>query len=476
MDFKDIKRGFLEDKVSLISLIIILFIGFFAIYAPIIANNKPFLIYTDSRVIYLDFLDSATSTLEVISRSIKDNKPIDKKFIKWAVYCFDEAIDFMDYSGKEIPKFDDFNLNAYVKNKDIKKIDDAVSILKTLNDVPLKKRFFTPLFNSLTFLDYFIMILPLVFFLLRKFYKKVLKKEIRTFRTILYSLILTTIFSSIVSIIKVDFPYYNYKNLIKTSNSIAFFPIIPYGENENIITESKQVPTFLLKNKSKDQHFHLLGTDTNGRDVLTRMIYGARISMSIGFIAVGIAVIIGIIVGAAAGYYGGWVDIFISRFMEIVICFPVFFLILSIMAFLRPNIFNVMVVIGLTGWPSVARLVRGEFLRLREFDFVKAAKALGATDLRIIIRHILPNGITPVLVSATFGIAGAVLLEAGLSFLGFGVPQPTASWGDILNNGRDDIYGAWHLTLFPGIAIFLTVTGFNLIGEKLRDLLDPRKR
>ncbi|HOJ49851.1 MAG TPA: ABC transporter permease [Spirochaetota bacterium] len=474
MSLNEILKEFKKDKISYAALLIILFISFIAIYAPIIANNKPFLIYTDSRIIYLDFVDSATSTLKVILKNMEEKKQeIDKKYVKWAKYCLSEAKKFIK-DKSIVSKIDNIDLEKIIKEKAIERLKLIISITEKLDNIEIKKRIFTPLLNSLTFLDYFLMLLPLIFFAL-KFFNKILKKNFTFKKIVLLSIFTTLIISFVISETTVNFPSYNYKKLIKNSNSFAIFPIIPYGENENIIPEAKQPPTVFIE-KKEDQNFHLFGTDTNGRDVLARMIYGSRISMSIGFVAVGISVIIGIIIGAIAGYYGGIVDILISRLMEIVICFPVFFLILSIMAFLRPNIFNVMVVIGLTGWPSIARLVRGEFLKLREFDFVKAAKALGASDLRIMIKHILPNGITPVIVSATFGIAGAVLLEAGLSFLGFGVPQPTASWGDLLNNGRDDIYGAWHLTLFPGIAIFLTVTGFNLIGEKLRDIFDPRKK
>jgi peptide/nickel transport system permease protein len=218
---------------------------------------------------------------------------------------------------------------------------------------------------------------------------------------------------------------------------------------------------------------HLLGTDDQGRDILSRMIYGARVSLSVGFVAVGVSLVIGVIIGAVAGYYGGVADIIISRLIEIMICFPTFFLILAVIAMLEPSIFNIMIVIGLTSWTGIARLVRGEFLKCRTQDYVTATVASGATDLRIIFRHILPNSLAPVLVTAAFGIAGAVLIESSLSFLGFGVQPPTPSWGDILSTSRDYIDIAWWLTIFPGIAIFLTITAYNLIGEGLRDAVDP---
>ena len=217
-----------------------------------------------------------------------------------------------------------------------------------------------------------------------------------------------------------------------------------------------------------------LGTDDLGRDVLARILYGARISLLVGFVAVGIATTIGILLGSLAGYYGGWVDSLVMRFVDIMLCFPSFFLILAVIAFLEPSIWNIMIIIGLTGWMGVARLVRAEFLSLRERDFVVAARALGAKDGRIIFRHILPNAISPVLVSATLGVAGAILTESALSFLGIGVQPPTPSWGNMLIAGKQTLGTAWWLSAFPGLAILITVLGYNLLGEGIRDALDPR--
>ncbi len=221
---------------------------------------------------------------------------------------------------------------------------------------------------------------------------------------------------------------------------------------------------------------HVFGTDELGRDVASRMIYGARISLSVGFVAVGISVLIGCIVGALAGYYGGWVDALAMRFTDIMLCFPTFFLILAVIAFLQPSIWNIMIVIGVTSWMGVARLVRAEFLSLKEREFVLAARSQGIGDGRIIFRHILPNAMAPVYVSAILGVAGAVLLESGLSFLGLGVQPPTPSWGNILTAGKDNIEIAWWLSLFPGFAILLTVLAYNLLGEGIRDAFDPRLR
>jgi peptide/nickel transport system permease protein len=208
--------------------------------------------------------------------------------------------------------------------------------------------------------------------------------------------------------------------------------------------------------------------------VLARMIHGARISLLVGFTATAIALFIGSLFGAIAGYYGGAVDWLVSRLIEIVLCFPFLFLVLGIVALFRPSVWTLMVALGFTSWTTEARYVRGEFLRIRELDYAVAARASGARDWRIIVRHLLPNAIAPVLVSATFGVAYVILTESALSFLGLGVPLPTATWGTILTVAEQHIDYAWWLTLFPGLAIFLTVASFNIIGDRFREAIDPR--
>lgn len=221
---------------------------------------------------------------------------------------------------------------------------------------------------------------------------------------------------------------------------------------------------------------HFFGTDELGRDVFSRVVYGARVSIFIGIVAVGISVIIGTILGLASGYYGKWADSIIMRFTDVMLCFPSFFLILAVIAFLSPSLVNVMAVIGLTGWMGVARLVRAETMSVKNREYIVAARLAGLSSLKILFKHILPNVISPVFVTATLGIAGAILMESSLSFLGLGVQPPTPSWGNILTAGKDNIMFAWWLSFFPGIAILLTALGYNMLGEGLRDVLDPKKK
>ncbi len=238
--------------------------------------------------------------------------------------------------------------------------------------------------------------------------------------------------------------------------------------------DPQAIDTFHILEAPSMQHW--LGTDSLGRDCLSRLIYGSRISLLVGFVAVGIATAVGTVLGALAGFYGRWVDTLVMRFVDIMLCFPSIFLIMAVIAFLEPSIWNIMVVIGLTGWMGVARLVRAEFLSLRKRDFVLAARISGASNMMIVFSEILPNAVAPIIVSATLGVGGAILTESALSFLGIGVQPPTPSWGNMLTEGKDNLEIAWWLSVYPGLAILITVLGYNLLGEGLRDALDPRKK
>lgn len=264
-------------------------------------------------------------------------------------------------------------------------------------------------------------------------------------------------------------PYYDYRGAIDryAEQQVAVscrFPLFPYSFREVNVQNSLKSPSGA----------HIFGTDREGRDVFVRMVYGTRISLTIGVVAVSIYVFIGTFLGALAGFFRGWVDIVISRFIEIMLCFPAFFLILTLAAFIEHrSIFHIMLIIGVTRWTGVARLVRSEFLRQRNLDYVHGAVALGLGQGRIIFRHVLPNAIAPVLVAATFGVAQAIIIESALSFLGLGdVSAP--SWGGILSAGREE-FKMW-LILIPGVAIFFLVSVFNLVGEGLRDAMDPKLR
>ncbi|MBK8574290.1 MAG: ABC transporter permease [Elusimicrobia bacterium] len=238
-----------------------------------------------------------------------------------------------------------------------------------------------------------------------------------------------------------------------------------HNPNEQRLTERLQSPSAN----------HLLGTDDLGRDVFSRMLYGGRVSLRVGLLAVAISVTLGTLVGLVAGYWGGVTDAVLMRLVDIVLCFPTIFLILMVIAFLEPSLWNVMAVIGFTSWPGLARLVRGETLSLRERDFVLAARGLGLSAPRILFVHLLPHLVAPILVSATLGVGGAILTESALSFLGLGVQPPLASWGNILTSGKDYLHVAWWLSIFPGVAILVTVLALNLLGEGLRDVFDPRE-
>ncbi|MBY0587672.1 ABC transporter permease [bacterium] len=266
------------------------------------------------------------------------------------------------------------------------------------------------------------------------------------------------------------------KNLPKKDpDSWAFWPMVYQDPIRRVRADEKEgVPD--SETLQPPSIHHLFGTDPAGVDVFAKMVHGTRTALLVGFVSMGIAALLGIVLGAVAGYAGGWIDHFINRVIEVVLCVPTLILILALIAIVpKPTIWHMMAVIGLTRWTDIARLTRGEFLRLRQSDFVQAAVALGISRAAIIFRHILPNALAPVLVPITFGMAGAVQIEAGLSFLGFGTPPPHPSWGEILDDGRANLT-CWWLVTFPGLAIFATVLAYNIIGEALQEATDPRLR
>ena len=249
----------------------------------------------------------------------------------------------------------------------------------------------------------------------------------------------------------------------------AIMPVIPWGYNGHDLSHVLSAPDSL----------HWLGTDSSGRDVLARIVHGARVSLVVGTLSVCVLSAIGVTLGTLAGYFGGILDDLMMRILEVVHSIPTILLLVTLLSVLAPEGYSAVIamtlVIGLVWWTDVARLIRGEILRVKELDYVHAARALGASTVQILMRHVLPNTISPVLVRATFALAAAILVEGALSFLGFGIPDDMASWGGLLNEVRGNIE-AWWLALFPGAAIFITVTAFNLLGEGLRDAWDPRAR
>ena len=263
----------------------------------------------------------------------------------------------------------------------------------------------------------------------------------------------------------------------KDPDSWAIWPLVfqdPYRRVRD--NEWPGRPENPSRDEGRPNAINLFGTDQYGVDVFAKMVHGTTIALLVGFVSMGLAGSIGIIVGAIGGYFGGWVDMLTSRLTEVVMCIPTLVLILALVAVVeKPTIWKTMAIIGATGWTGIARLTRAEFLRLKESEFVMAARAAGAGPVRIMLRHILPNALAPVLVPITFGIAAAILIEGSLSFLGFGPPPPTASWGSILNSARSNLQ-LWWLVVFPGAGIFLTVLAYNLVGEALQEATDPRLR
>ncbi|MGH9784201.1 MAG: ABC transporter permease subunit, partial [Terriglobia bacterium] len=468
----------------------VLFLFVIAIAAPFLAGNRPIVLRGSFPTLYSDRFEewklgghpeliAALQQIQEAGPAAPDPNPLDQRLATVERQ--------LEYLGAQLSSERAQRLREYfshyeaavagVSSEDRAQVvvhlaaleSNAEAIARQFDPaaVTLEEKLSFPVLASLTAIDFFFMTLAILLPLL-PWVRRILPAASRGgWRTpVLAVFVAATLLAALQTGRQTVFDTLDYKDQLARGGiaaSLALFPPIPFGINEPHLEDKYRPPSAR----------YWMGTDGNGRDLLTRMIWGSRISLSVGFVAVAIYVAIGILVGTMAGYFRGWVDIAFSRLIEIVICFPAFFLILAVLAFLQPSIFNIMVVIGITGWTTEARLVRGEFLRLTDQEFVLAAKALGVSDWRIIFRHILPNGLAPVLVAASFGVASAILIESSLSFLGFGISIPVPSWGGVLNEAREN-FRYWWITIFPGLAIFSTVTAYNLVGEGVRDAIDPR--
>ena len=462
---------FRKNRLAVVSFYFILLLFLIAVAAPFLADNRPIVFHGAYRSMYRDTFEEwrEGGHPELIAA-----RSLGPKQTAAALGTIERQLRRL---ASQLPAADANRLLAYIplyraavggsQQGQLSEYLDQIAAQFDPSKVALEPKLYFPAFAALRPLDIFFVSLAallLLSLLLRALMPKRWTRSWRTQLSIIAApaLLLALLWSGRPEV----FDTYNYKQQLfdgEIEESMALFPPIQYGINEDHLEQKYQAPSAR----------HWIGTDGNGRDLLTRMIWGARISLSVGFVAVAIYVAIGILVGTLAGYFRGWVDLTLSRAIEIMICFPAFFLILAVLAFLQPSMWNIMVVIGITGWTTEARLVRGEFLRLTNQEFVLAAKGLGVSVWRIIFRHILPNGLAPLLVSASFGIASAILIESSLSFLGFGISIPVPSWGGILNEARES-FRYWWITIFPGLAIFTTVTAYNLVGEGIRDAMDPR--
>ena len=472
-------RQLVRNKLAMFGFALVMVVLTIAVLVPFLANDKPYVIHmtmpNDYEAAYYSWLDAHEQVAAILAAGTIDPKRLARNRRVLLANLQRMATQLAAPLPQRIDDYADLYRELLAGPVQAPAAWEAlqrdIQAQLAPSRVTLVECNYYPLFRNLRALELFFLVLygaALLQWLVRNRFAPTWRKAA------LALLVATAVAVAWTALVPLRTVPTGYFKTVLTDDTFALFPPIPYGETEGIIEEDREPPTWLLPADARTGSYHLLGTDTIGRDVASRMIYGARIAMIVGFVAVTIYVALGILIGSFAGYFRGAADMVISRFIEIVICFPTLFLILIVLAYLRPSIVNIMVVIGLTSWTGVARLTRGEFFRIVTLDYVSAVQALGGSTLRIIFRHILPNGIGPVLVVASFGIASAILVESALSFLGLGVPQPYASWGTLLNEGHANIQGTWWLTVFPGIAIFLTVTAWNLFGEGLRDAIDPR--
>jgi peptide/nickel transport system permease protein len=484
-------RQFRKNKLAVVASFFVLFLFLIAIAAPFLADNKPIVFHGAYRGLYAQKFEEwrrgghpeLIAYLRTAGPASSPNDASDPRGIAYHLQTVERQLSFIasqlpiegverKWIGAYRAQVGDYtranSSEQALRLVELDRIAAEITAEFAPEKVTLARQYYWPVLSALSMIDVFLLWLVALLaagLLAHKLLKWNLLASPRIALAVLLGLPLVMAVLHRLAHPAV-FDTLDYKGQIargQIETDFALFPPVSYGINEDHLIDKFTGPG----------ERYWMGTDGNGRDLLTRMIWGSRISLSVGFVAVAIYVSIGIFLGALAGYFRGWVDIVISRAIEIMECFPSFFLILAVLAFLQPSMWNIMIVIGITSWTVEARLVRGEFLRLTDQEFVQAARGLGVSKGRIMFRHILPNGLAPVLVAASFGVASAILIESSLSFLGFGISIPIPSWGGILNEARES-FRFWWITLFPGLAIFSTVTAYNLIGEGVRDAIDPR--
>ncbi len=502
-------RQFRKRKLAVVSAGVIVFLITISIWAPFLAHDRPLYYYGVNR---FEFREAVRTLREVAGRLPvtapgATRSPVDDKqhTTLWTAIRLQERQIRVSLPPERHAWLEQWLTDISAAQSDTNggaKLKELQRVLrKELGsaDLPLQSHTSYPVLASLSWSDVFFLVWNLVL-LLSPLWTKIVAKLIPVERPrrrwwtefAVWWLAPATAAAMWWSMVPSRIDRTPYKQGVLAEEETAatalvvyetvMWPPVPYGIDDDNLAWINTPPAVMSqpdtdrKPLGKWESPHWLGTDELGRDMLCRMLWGGRISLSVGVVAVAIYLAIGVVVGSLAGYFRGVVDLIISRIIEVVICFPAFFLILTIVAFVGPGLLNIMVILGLTGWTGIARLVRGEFLRLVDQEFVLAGKALGYSPLRLIFRHVLPNALAPVLVSATFGVAGAILTESALSFLGLGISVPTPSWGGILSSGRKALDHSPWMIWFPGLAIFITITSYNLVGEALRDASDPRLR
>lgn len=507
-------REFRKRKLAVVSMYVILLLITVSVFAPFLANSKPLYYRGINRFAFEESIRTITTLAQKISRLPDDPTAEQLEFVRNDAAALRDNVDLLAglMAGETLAEFQAFSEELLSATDRAVDNPDARASLGELR-IRLRTEFRSksaelvptvhwPVFASLTWPEIWFIVFNvlLILFPLVKWCSRRLAP--RGSAQLLWGTMLglpsLSAFGWWMSVPeRIDRTDYRSGVMVDSEKADSApvvyeavkWPWVPYALDESNLYKVKEKPAIsglfaplVPPEQSRGSELppwskpHVMGTDETGRDIFCRMLWGGRVSLSVGIVAVLIYVSIGIVVGAIAGYFRGTTDMLISRIIEVVICFPSFFLILTIVAFLGPGIFKIMIVIGLTSWTGVARLVRGEFLRLADQEFVLAGRALGYSPWRLIFKHVLPNAMAPVLVAATFGVAGAILTESALSFLNLGISVPTPSWGGIMASGHHAIHSAPWLIYFPGVAIFLTITAYNLVGEAFRDASDPRLR